>query len=84
MTTKLEKKLRQKTPLIKLFDRTERIIGKGLLLASTPILVPADTIATSIIEKRNPIKTFDKVSNEIKKRLNKGEGRGRHFLGANL
>jgi len=74
----------KKTIGIKLYDKTDRVISKGLLLASAPILVPTDTIATMILEKKTPMKAFNKVSKEIRKRLNKGEGRGRHFLGANF
>lgn len=74
----------KKSPLIKAYDRVDRIAGKAFLLASTPVLIPADTVATMILEKKTPIKAFKKVSKEVRKRLNVGEGRGRHFLGANL
>ena len=72
----------KRTILIKAYDRTDRILGKGLLLASAPVLVPADTVATMILEKKTPIKAFKKVSKEVKKRLNVGEKN--HFLGVNL
>ena len=73
-----------RTPMIKVYDKADRILGKGLLLASTVPITITDTVADMIKRKKVSMKSVNKVSDEIKERLNRGEGRGRHFAGSNL
>jgi len=77
-------KKNSRTPMIKAYDKADRVLGKGLLLAGTVPITVGDTLIEMIKKKRISKKEFDKVSAEIKQRLNVSEGRGRHFMGAEL
>lgn len=68
-----------RTPMITLFDKMERVISKGVLVGASVPIVTVDTIADMIKHKRVSKKSLYKVEREMARRLNKGEGRGRHY-----
>lgn len=71
-----------KTPAIQTYDKLARVVSKGALLVAMPTIIGLDT-AIQVMEGTNLNKSMANVKKEIKTRLNKGEGRGRHMAGIN-
>ena len=75
---------KMKTPIIKAYDKADRVLGKGILLASSVPITIGEGLVEMVRKKKLTKKGFQKASEEIKRRLNKGEGRGRHFAGTEI
>ena len=72
-----------RTPTVEVYDRLIQDVDRGVLLATMPVILGVDT-AIGVLRGKRVGKSFGNVKQEIKHRLNKGMGKGRHMVGVNI